>query len=139
MNDNDPLPGGSGLLGALDFADMVRAEKERHREQMRRLLLGLLPVLDNLSALELRSGRAAITEQMVNVLAKVGLEPFDVVGQPLDLSRHDVLSVTPTDSVEPDTILEEDQRGYLWNGQLLRRARVIIAGPANRSIERTSP
>jgi molecular chaperone GrpE (heat shock protein) len=65
--------------------------------------------------------------QALNVLSQVGVEQMKAVGQPLNLEWHEVDAVTPDSSVEEDTVLEEKVRGYLWNGLLLRRAKVVIS------------
>ncbi len=132
------------LLAAIDFAGLAEARDEQHRREMAGLLEGLLDVLDNLLALEAHCREQAergdrqvphraatiMVNQLRAVLARAGVEPIEAAGQPLDLALHDVESVRPDPAAEPDTVLEEVRRGYRWRGTLLRRARVIIAGPA---------
>ena len=152
MTDRDPIAQAGGLLAAWNCSQMLEEEKDRHRAEKRRLLLRFLDVLDGLQALEaycaelVEQGQTGVphrsvtllTEQMLAVFAEAGVRPLPALGQPVDLSRHDVSGTQPSDAVEPDTVLQEEERGYLWNDQLLRRARVV-ASRLPRPDERTSP
>ena len=144
MADDDPSLEADKLLAALDFAAMTEAQQEKQQQAMTRLLLGFLEILDTLEALEIHCAELAdrgldhvphrtvsiLVEQMLALLAEADVKPVTAVGCPLDLEIQDVVAVRADPAVEPDTVLEEARRGYLWHQRLLRRARVIVAGPA---------
>jgi molecular chaperone GrpE len=125
----------------LDFAGMAAEQNEKHRKETTNLLLAFLEIVDSLEAFaqhceELVSAgqnqvpaRTAntIVGQARNVLRQMNVEPMEAVGRPLNLEWHDVHSVSENSAAEPDTVLEEKVRGYLWKGSLLRRAKVVIA------------
>jgi molecular chaperone GrpE (heat shock protein) len=39
---------------------------------------------------------------------------------------HEAMSVVESDGRESGTVYEEERSGYLWNGELLRPARVVV-------------
>ena len=49
------------------------------------------------------------------------------MGQPFDPSQHEAVSTEPAKSAEEDHVIARVyQPGYLFNGQLLRPARVVV-------------
>ena len=48
------------------------------------------------------------------------------MGEQFDPTVHEAISVVESDGHESDTVYEENLRGYLWNGELLRPARVTV-------------
>jgi molecular chaperone GrpE len=60
------------------------------------------------------------------VLESNGVTPFQSKGQQFDPTVHEAMSVVESDEYESNTVYEEARRGYLWNGELLRPARVIV-------------
>ena len=115
----------------LESQDRIRTETLRH----------ILPIIDNFErALKhapvrddegndggLRTGVELIYKQLVDLIDKQGLEPIKAVGQPFDPHLHEAVTTTPTDEFTENTVLEELQRGYLYNGKLVRPATVRVA------------
>lgn len=141
QDDTDKLLSMVDFGKMMDVAGMVTSQNEKHRKETANLLIKFLEVTDSLEALvklceelvadghkhtPLRSVDT-IYRQALNVLSQVGVEQMNAVGQPLNLGQHEVDAVTPDSMVEEDTVLEEKVRGFLWNGSLLRRARVVIS------------
>jgi len=60
------------------------------------------------------------------VLETNGVVPFRSKGQQFDPLVHEAVSVVESDEYESGTVSEEERRGYLWNGELLRPARVTV-------------
>jgi molecular chaperone GrpE len=56
-----------------------------------------------------------------------GLQSMDPIGKRVDLNRHEVVEVIKTDSIPDETIVEVRQKGYMFNGKVLRDARVVVA------------
>ena len=102
------------------------------------LILQLLPVVDDLE----RSLKAAeegttleafvegvrmIYQKFQDVLAKQGLQRIESVGQPFDPHKHEALMQIEKEGVEPGTVVEEHQPGYILNERVLRHAKVIVS------------
>jgi molecular chaperone GrpE len=142
-------------LGALqraqaDFANYRKRVMRQQEEQGSRAALDLvsklLPVLDTLDlavahldkteapqdpsteAQALRQARG----QLIDTLAKEGLERVDQGGVAFDPSVHDAVAHAPTaddEEGEPGSTVEEVLRsGYRWHGQVLRPAMVRVRG-----------
>ena len=54
-----------------------------------------------------------------------GGSPF---GEPFDPNEHEAMAQQPVEGREAGTITEVYQQGYRLNGQVLRPARVVVAG-----------
>jgi molecular chaperone GrpE len=52
-------------------------------------------------------------------------------GQPFDPSYHEAVAMVPNPEAEADTVVAEVQKGYLYRDQLLRPAKVHVAGTLN--------
>ena len=56
-----------------------------------------------------------------------GLEIVDPVGRPFDPAFHEAVATEPATSEEEDhTVARVYQSGYVFRGQLLRPARVVV-------------
>jgi len=130
------------LLRSAAELDNMRKRTEREIGQIvqnanSRLLLELLPVLDDLErslktsdtedASTFRSGIELIHQKMIDTLKRVGVEPMESVGQDFDVEKHDALLQMKSDDVESGKILEEHEKGYFLNGNVLRHAKVIVS------------
>jgi molecular chaperone GrpE len=68
-----------------------------------------------------------IRTQMEDILKKKGLERIIVsVGHPFDPALHEAISVMESDKPS-GTVIDEVEKGYLWNGKMLRPARVVVS------------
>ncbi len=125
-----------------------RAEFENYRKRTAReverirktaaesLIHELLAVMDNLE-LALRNaedetdpivqGVRLVHRQMMETLARNGLEPIESLGQRFDPNIHEAVAQAPSDDVEPDHVIEEFQRGYRLGGQILRPSKVLVS------------
>ncbi len=75
----------------------------------------------------LRKGVDLIAQQFQAKLRKMGVEPINVVGQPFDPARHEAVLMVEKDGVESQHVVDEVQRGYTLQGEVLRPARVTVA------------
>ena len=116
-----------------------RIEKERaegHSTAAVELVRRLLPALDNLerglrssegSTDPLRQGVVLIHQQLLDALKKEGLQPIESLGAAFDPQFHEAVEVLDVDGFEQGVILEEMQKGFTFNGRLLRPALVKVA------------
>ena len=133
----------------LDLAKRTQAEFENYRKRAAResalagerakagLVRELLPVVDNLeralaSAEEgedhLAHGVRLVLEDLVAVLARNGIEQFDPTGEKFDPTLHEALSMRDQEDAESGTVIDVMEKGYRLNGDVLRPARVVVAG-----------
>ena len=64
---------------------------------------------------------------MLKALTAAGLEMVDPVNQSFDPKIHEAVATEPALSPEDDHVVARVyQVGYLFNGQLLRPARVVV-------------
>ena len=59
------------------------------------------------------------------------MEPVDPEGEPFNPEHHQAMSMVPNPDVEPNTVLNVFQKGYLLNGRLVRPAMVVVASAVN--------
>ncbi|HYP47562.1 MAG TPA: nucleotide exchange factor GrpE, partial [Thermoleophilaceae bacterium] len=97
----------------------------------------LLPVVDNLeralgSAGEgeqhLAEGVRLVHAELVAVLVRNGIEPFDPSGERFDPALHEALSMRDEEGSESGLVLDVVEKGYKVNGSVLRPARVVVSG-----------
>ena len=101
----------------------------------------LLPALDNferaLAAAEeqpenrdhhLTDGIRLVQTELLGALARVGIEPDSPKGQRFDPHRHEAVAQQPIDGAEPGTIVEVYSAGYTYGDDVLRPAKVVVAG-----------
>jgi molecular chaperone GrpE len=128
-------------------AEMVNFKKRLERrygeqveEEKKHLLFKFLSVADNLErALNhaelneagLRDGIQLTYQELQHLLAQEGVEQMTPEGQPFDPSYHEAVAIIPISEAEADTVVAEIQKGYLYRDQLLRPAKVHIAGTLN--------
>jgi molecular chaperone GrpE len=102
----------------------------------------ILSVADNLSrALEtipaelreddkmknLVAGLEATGREIEKVFASHGITRIAAKGLPLDPHQHQAMLEIPSDDVEPGTVLQELQAGYMIKDRLLRAAMVAVS------------
>ena len=113
-----------------------RLDEERARTA-RRVFDQMLPALDNFGlalkyadqakdVAQLKTGLDFVAQQMQSALESAGLEAIPSDGQNFDPQRHEAIEEVESD-LPSGTVTEEVQRGYLYNGEVLRPARVKVA------------
>jgi molecular chaperone GrpE len=129
-------------LRAVAEFDNARKRAARDREEQIRfanesLIREILPVLDNFDrALQaarseppaaVTAGVELIQRELLRVLEKFGLTPFQSVGQPFDPERHEAVARVHAMDQPEMTVVGETARGYLLHGRVLRPALVTVA------------
>jgi molecular chaperone GrpE len=116
----------------------VRERQEAESRGMSMLVRGILDELDDLgrfahvdpattSSLTLQQGVEMIEKKLLKSLAGHGLELVNPVGQPFDPAVQEAVTTAPAESPEEDHLVAQVfQVGYVFNGQLLRPARVVV-------------
>lgn len=100
-----------------------------------RVLGAMLPVLDSFDAAlaieatteteqQLLRGMRSTHAQLMDVLAKEGLEPIPTIGEPFDPEVHEAVMTSGGDG--PLIVAQELRRGYRLRGRVLRAALVAL-------------
>ena len=77
----------------------------------------------------LTQGVALVYRELREALARAGVETYDPSGERFDPTWHEALSTRPAaEGAEAGAVVETLQKGYRLDGQVLRPARVIVAG-----------
>ncbi|GHB04001.1 nucleotide exchange factor GrpE [Modicisalibacter luteus] len=132
-------------LRAAAEAQNVRRRAEQDVEKARKFALEkfvkeLLPVVDSLEkALESmgedasevhREGVSMTLKLQLDTLNKFGVETVEPQGEPFDPQYHEAMAMVPNPDMEPNTVMDVMQKGYLLNGRLVRPAMVVVSQAA---------
>jgi molecular chaperone GrpE len=72
-------------------------------------------------------GAEMVEKKLLKVLGAAGLQSINPVDQTFDPAQHEAVGTEPALSAEDDHVIARVyQQGYLFNGQLLRPARVVV-------------
>jgi molecular chaperone GrpE len=118
-----------------------RMERDRglalkYREEQ--VLKELLPCIDNLeraivqgrkteNAVDLLAGVELTYKGLMTALEKFELVPMKSVGSPFDPNIHEALAMEETDEAEPNSVVREFEKGYMYKDRLIRPAKVVVA------------
>jgi molecular chaperone GrpE len=109
-----------------------------HRYALEQFIDSLLPVIDSLeralhhshdneAAKAIHEGVDLTMKMFIDVLQKVGIEQVNPVKEKFNPQLHEAISMIVKLDVEPNTVIDVFQKGYLLNGRLVRPARVVLA------------
>lgn len=117
---------------------VLREKGEIYENANEALMLELLPALDHLqiavkSARESKTDRPfqeglqLILDQLMNVLSKYGLAPFNSGKQPFDYNFHEAISSLPSETDPEGVVITQGRQGYKFKNKLLRPAQVVVS------------
>ena len=127
-------------------ADYLNYQKRAQRDlgQARQyanedLIKALLPVIDDMERVlaaarenhgkddPLFTGMQLVHDKAIDTLGRFGVKVIEAEGKPFDPDRHTAMMQQPADDCEPNTVLQEMQRGYQLRGRTIRPAAVVVA------------
>jgi molecular chaperone GrpE len=137
----------------LDLARRAQADFENYRKRMAAevqaaslrgkadVARGVVPVLDDLErALQaagldpegdsedpLAHGVLLVFRKLRETLGRSGIEVVDPKGEKFDPNFAEALSTVQAEGTEPGTVVEVMQKGYRFEGHLIRPAMVVVA------------
>lgn len=113
----------------------VDAARRAGVEKLAGELLGIVDSLEmgletgaTASAESLLAGKQATLRLLRAAFDKFAIELVDPVGEPFDPQLHEAMSMQPSTTATPGSVLLVLQKGYRLGDRLLRPARVIVAG-----------
>lgn len=124
-----------------DFENYRRRVQREKEETIlfanQRLLLNLLPILDNLERAlatapapgdeKLRQGVELTARSFRDTLAKEGLTVIEAVGQPFDPNLHEAVMTVASAEQPEGTVLSEFQKGYRLGERVIRPSMVQVS------------
>jgi molecular chaperone GrpE len=125
-----------------------RAARDARNAQERgavKLALELLPAIDNLEralahidgtdtvadgngTASLVAGIKHVHSDVVAALQRAGIERYSPEGERFDPQFHEAVAQQPVEGTEPGVVVEVFQRGYRMGDNVVRPARVVVAG-----------
>ena len=141
----------------LALAQRTKADFENYRKRATReaaaaqergaakLAVALLPAIDNLDralahadevvagegangAESLVAGLKHVHSDLIAALGNVGIERYSPEGERFDPQYHEAVAQQPVEGAEPGVVVEVFQRGYRMGENVVRPARVVVAG-----------
>ena len=140
-----------------EFENFRRRSLKERQESLQyghqNLVKDLLASVDNLEralghsaedadAESLVQGIELVKREMLGALGKHGVKVIEPFEEAFDPTFHEAMGQLPTASVEPNTVVEVLQKGYMINDRMLRPARVLVArkpGPEEVSPDEAGP
>lgn len=137
----------------LDIARRAQADFENYRKRMAaevqaasvrgalKLAQDVVPALDDLErAIQaagldpegdsedgLAHGVILVFRSLRDSLVRNGIEQVDPKGEKFDPNQHEALSTVPVEGAEAGVVVEVMQKGYRFEDQLIRPARVVVS------------
>jgi len=116
----------------------ARERQEAHWRGQADMLKGMIEALDDIGrfahvdpattdAKTVVEGVEMVERKLNKTLAGHGMEVINPIGHPFDPALHEAVMTEPAASKDEDHVVARVfQVGYLFNGQLLRPARVVV-------------
>jgi len=138
---------------AAEFENYKRRAQRDQNDSIRfgneSLLKNLLPIIDNLErAIQcakdagtsgpLLEGVELTHKQFLETVGKVGVRQVSTTGNSFDPAIHQAVTQVESENVEPNTVIEEFQKGYLLHDRILRPAMVSVAKEKSELTEHDS-
>lgn len=130
------------LRKAAEFQNYKR-RKESEQELFAKyaaesFIVNILPVFDDLERTvkhmnesedleSLKKGVQMVFDKFKKILEDQGVKKIEAKGQPFDFNLHEALMQQPAEGVEPHTVLDEIEAGYLYKDKVIRHAKVIVS------------
>ncbi|HYG59475.1 MAG TPA: nucleotide exchange factor GrpE [Symbiobacteriaceae bacterium] len=128
------------LRSQADYENFKR-RVQREKEDLaiyanQKLILNLLPVLDNLERAlaapkvegdeKLRQGVEMTARSFRDILGREGVTPIEAVGQRFDPNLHEALMTVDSPDHEDDVVVMEFEKGYSLGDRVIRPSRVQV-------------
>jgi molecular chaperone GrpE len=114
------------------------------------VIKNILPVYDDLersldhisnenSFESLKKGLELVFEKFTKILNAQGVKKIEAKGKPFDVDLHEALMQQPAEGVDPHTVLEVIEQGYIYKDKVLRHAKVVVSAESISSHEKDEP
>lgn len=105
-----------------------------------KVLKELIPVYDDISrSIEsinkgetkdfdtLKQGIELVAQKFNTVLEKEGVKEIECLGKPFDVDTCDALMQVPKQGIEPNTVIEVIEKGYMLKDKVIKHAKVLVS------------
>ncbi|MCX6151743.1 MAG: nucleotide exchange factor GrpE [Ignavibacteriales bacterium] len=107
-------------------------------------ILKILPVYDDLerslkhlddenTVEAVKEGLKMVYTKFSKLLDEQGVKKIDAKGKPFDVNFHEALMQRTVEGVEPHTVLEEVEAGYMYKDKVIRHTKVIVSDDGTAS------
>jgi len=115
-----------------------RDVEDAHKYALERFTTQLLPVIDSFeravdvvkelddSSISME-GLELSLKLLFDVLEKSGVKVVDPIGEPFDPGFHEAITMMVNPEMEPGSVMDVVQKGYVLNDRLVRAAKVVVA------------
>ena len=112
-------------------SDLMKYANEEFAKEMLRTVDSLKMALDHArednQSESITEGIEIILKQLLQSLDRFGVKGFNAVGERFDPTRHEAVMQVESAEHEPDTVVDEAQKGYFLRDRLLRPALVTVS------------
>jgi molecular chaperone GrpE len=102
------------------------------------LIIKLLPVIDDFERSlthmkdvkeveSIKDGIKLVYEKLMKMLDEQGIKPIEAVGKPFDVHYHEAIMQRKADDVEPHTVVDEFEKGYMYKDRVIRHTKVAVS------------
>lgn len=128
----------SELRAQADYRNLMRRTQEERARMMKLAAASTIEsILQPLAHLKMATdhlkdpGLQMVYQQFQTALENEGLSEIDCMNKPFDGEIMEVIDTKPaTGNQKPGTVIQIAQAGYKLNGDVIRHAKVIVAGEA---------
>lgn len=111
-------------------------------------IIKLLPVVDDFERSlihlkdakdfeSIKNGVSMVYDKLMKVLSDQGVKPIEAIGKPFDVHLHEAIMQKKVDNVEPHTVVEEFEKGYIYKDRVIRHSKVAVSEDHQDSISNT--
>ncbi|RLA05553.1 MAG: nucleotide exchange factor GrpE [Gammaproteobacteria bacterium] len=117
----------------------ARDLENAHKHALDKFVAELLPIYDSMelglnaangeeaSIAAVREGLEMTMKMFLSSISKFGLEQINPEGEVFDPELHQAMAMQEVDGIEANQVLTVAQKGYQFNGRLLRPAMVVVS------------
>ena len=102
------------------------------------IITGLLPVIDDFerslkhiknakNVNTVYDGLKLVFDKLIKTLNEQGISKIEAVGKPFDVDYHEAMMQRKAEGVEPHTVLDEIETGYIYKDKVIRHSKVIVS------------
>ena len=125
-----------------------RIDRDREQQNLKSKGLAVLSFLEVVELIDRASnsdypdlasaveGISGIQKFTKSFLESMKVERFNPVDEPFDFRFHEALTAVVNEDIEPHTIVDVIQAGYLLEGELLRPAKVVVSKKEEKKEEK---
>lgn len=101
------------------------------------LIIKILPVIDDFERSlvhikdakdveSIQEGISLVYEKLMKILADQGVKPIEAIGKPFDVHYHEAIMQKKADDVEPNAVIDEFEKGYMYKDRVIRHSKVAV-------------